>query len=95
MRNFVVRIGIHQVDSPAEVAHERNVCHDGRQVGDQPGLVDDRRCGVGGEERQEVGGLGLVPLMIGMFAVSEIIRYTVDTAQVALAELLDRCLPQD
>ena len=26
-----------------------------------------------------MGGIGLVPLMIGMFAISEIIRYAVDT----------------
>ena len=31
-----------------------------------------------------LGGLGLVPMMIGMFAVSEIIRYMVDTAPAAL-----------
>ncbi len=31
-----------------------------------------------------LGGLGLVPMMIGMFAVSEIIRYVVDTAPAAL-----------
>ena len=31
-----------------------------------------------------LGGIGLVPLMIGMFAVSEIIRYVVDTAPEAL-----------
>jgi TctA family transporter len=31
-----------------------------------------------------LGGLGLVPLMIGMFAVSEIIRYVVDTSPAGL-----------
>ncbi|MEO8058535.1 MAG: tripartite tricarboxylate transporter permease [Burkholderiales bacterium] len=31
-----------------------------------------------------LGGIGLVPLMIGMFAVSEIIRFVVDTAPSAL-----------
>ncbi len=31
-----------------------------------------------------LGGLGLVPMMIGMFAVSEIIRYMVDTKPAAL-----------
>jgi putative tricarboxylic transport membrane protein len=31
-----------------------------------------------------MGGIGLVPLMIGVFAVSEIIRYAVDTAPHAL-----------
>ena len=31
-----------------------------------------------------LGGIGLVPLMIGMFAVSEIIRYVVDTQPQAL-----------
>ena len=31
-----------------------------------------------------LGGIGLVPMMIGMFAVSEIIRYVVDTAPEAL-----------
>ena len=31
-----------------------------------------------------LGGLGLVPMMIGMFAVSEIIRYVVDTAPKGL-----------
>jgi TctA family transporter len=31
-----------------------------------------------------LGGIGLVPMMIGMFAVSEIIRYVVDTAPSAL-----------
>jgi TctA family transporter len=31
-----------------------------------------------------LGGVGLVPLMIGMFAVSEIIRYVVDTSPSAL-----------
>jgi len=31
-----------------------------------------------------LGGIGLVPMMIGMFAVSEIIRYVVDTAPRAL-----------
>jgi TctA family transporter len=31
-----------------------------------------------------LGGLGRVPMMIGMFAVSEIIRYVVDTTPVAL-----------
>ena len=31
-----------------------------------------------------LGGIGLVPMMIGMFAVSEIIRYVVDTAAEAL-----------
>jgi putative tricarboxylic transport membrane protein len=31
-----------------------------------------------------LGGIGLVPLMIGMFAVSEIIRYVVDTKPQAL-----------
>jgi TctA family transporter len=31
-----------------------------------------------------LGGIGLVPMMIGMFAVSEIIRYAVDTAPAAL-----------
>src|SRR4029079_19317734 len=31
-----------------------------------------------------LGGIGLIPLMIGMFAVSEIIRYVVDTQPQAL-----------
>ena len=31
-----------------------------------------------------LGGVGLVPMMIGMFAVSEIIRYVVDTGPTAL-----------
>src|SRR6188472_1837540 len=31
-----------------------------------------------------LGGIGLVPLMIGAFAVSEILRYVVDTAPQAL-----------
>ncbi|CAN5820346.1 tripartite tricarboxylate transporter permease [soil metagenome] len=31
-----------------------------------------------------LGGIGLVPMMIGMFAVSEIIRYVVDTSPSAL-----------
>ena len=26
-----------------------------------------------------MGGIGLIPMMIGMFAVSEIIRFAVDT----------------
>src|SRR5205814_6547319 len=30
-----------------------------------------------------LGGVGLVPMMMGMFAVSEIIRYVVDTAPSA------------
>ena len=35
-----------------------------------------------------LGGIGLIPLMIGMFAVSEIIRYVVNTAPEAL--IVDR-----
>ena len=31
-----------------------------------------------------LGGIGLIPMMIGMFAVSEVIRYVVDTAPRAL-----------
>ena len=35
-----------------------------------------------------LGGIGLIPLMIGMFAVSEIIRYAVDTQPAA--EIVDQ-----
>ena len=31
-----------------------------------------------------LGGIGLIPMMIGMFAVSEIMRYVVDTEAAAL-----------
>ena len=30
-----------------------------------------------------MGGIGMIPLMIGMFAISEIIRYAVDTQSAA------------
>ena len=28
-----------------------------------------------------MGGIGMIPMMIGMFAISEIIRYVVDTSR--------------
>jgi TctA family transporter len=35
-------------------------------------------------ETELMGGIGLIPLMIGLFAVSEVIRYAVDTARAGV-----------